>query len=113
MSALAIIEAAKSEGLIVNLSQSGSLKVVGDQETVDRWRTRLKEHKAEIVASLIRIAKTPSWCSRQCEHYHRLEIPTLGVMQWCCSETDDRHWRRDRIDLMPGCPLKNGGESYE
>ena len=34
MSALSIIEAATAEGLVVDLSQSGSLKVVGDQETV-------------------------------------------------------------------------------
>jgi len=44
----------------------------------------------------------PSWCNTRCEHYHRLDVPDLGTMQWCCHETDATHWRRNRIDSMTG-----------
>ncbi|MGD9506464.1 MAG: hypothetical protein AB7W37_16270 [Syntrophobacteraceae bacterium] len=46
----------------------------------------------------------PEWCNARCEHYHRLDVPDLGTMQWCCHETDATHWRRNRIDSMTGCP---------
>jgi hypothetical protein len=55
----------------------------------------------------------PNWCNTSCDHYHRLEVPDVGTMQWCCSETDDRHWRRSRLDLMTECPIKSGGDSHE
>jgi len=114
MSALAIIEAASTDGLVVNLSQNGSLEVVGEQQVVDRWRTRLKQHKAEIINLLSResggvVTATrptlPNSCNSRCEHYHRLELPDLGAVEWCCFDQDERHWRRMRIDTMNGCPL--------
>lgn len=43
----------------------------------------------------------PSWCNTtHCESYHQAD-----GMQWCCRETDERHWRRDRIDAMNECPM--------
>jgi hypothetical protein len=114
MNALAIVEAATAEGLIVDLSQNGSLKVVGDQETVDRWRPRLKQHKAEIInllnakpGGVVKATRPtlPSWCNSMCKHFHRLDVPEVGILQWCCQEEDSTHWRRDRIDCMSDCPL--------
>ena len=49
MKAQAIIDAATAEGLVVDLSQNGSLKAIGEQEVVDRWRPVLTQHKAEII----------------------------------------------------------------
>jgi len=115
MSALSIIEAATAEGLTVDLSQSGSLKVVGEQETVDRWRPRLKQHKTEIInflnakpggAVTATRPTLPSWCNSRCEHRHRLELHDLGAVEWCCFEQDATHWRRVRIGSMNGCPVK-------
>jgi hypothetical protein len=123
MNALAIIEAATADGLAVDLSPTGSLKAIGAQETVNRWRPLLKQHKAEIVNLLSKepggaIEATrptvPSWCNPRCGCYHRLEVPDVGTQeanatqrnaQWCCQETDETHWRRDRLDTMSGCPL--------
>ena len=116
MSALAIIEAATAEGLTVNLSPTGSLKAIGEQKTVNRWRPLLKQHKAEII-NLLATDKpggateaarptVSSWCNVRCEHYHKLSIPDRGTMAWCCWEDDSTHWRRVRVDSMTKCPLK-------
>ena len=113
MNALSIIEAATAEGLTVNLSPTGSLKAIGEQEAVNRWCPLLKQHKAEIINLLSKkpggaIEATrptlPSWCNPRCDCYHRLELPEIGTMQWCCFEQDETHWRRDRIDTMKSCP---------
>lgn len=48
----------------------------------------------------------PSWCNSKCEHYHRLELPVTGEMQWCCWEMDEKNWQRSRIDMMTGCPMR-------
>lgn len=115
MNALAIIEAATAEGLVVNLSPTGSLKATGEQEAVNRWRPLLKQHKAEIINLLIGKAggvvtatrpTLPNWCNARCEHYHRLEVPDLPTVEWCCFEQDERHWRRGRIGTMKECPIK-------
>lgn len=116
MNALSIIEAATAEGLTVNLSPTGSLKAIGEQETVNRWRPLLKQHKAEII-NLLATDKpggaieatrptVPSWCNVRCEHFHKLSIPDLGTVLWCCWEDDSTHWRRVRVDSMTECPLK-------
>ena len=119
MSALAIIEAATAEGLTVNLSPTGSLKAIGEQETVNRWRPLLKQHKAEIINLLATDkpggaieatrSSVPSWCSARCEHFHKLSIPTLGTVLWCCWEEDSTHWRRLRVDAMNSCPMEVRG----
>lgn len=116
MNALSIIEAATAEGLTVNLSPTGSLKATGEQETVNRWRPLLKQHKAEIInllatekpGGVIEAARpaVPSWCNNHCEHYHRVETPDLPTVEWCCFEQDERHWRRARIGTMSKCPEK-------
>lgn len=116
MNALAIIEAATADGLVVGLAPGGSLKAVGEQEVVDRWRPLLKQHKNEII-NLLATDKPggateatrptlPNWCNARCEHYHRLEVPDVGTMQWCCWEDDIKHWRRERIDTMSKCPVE-------
>lgn len=105
MNALAIVEAATAEGLVVELSLNGSLKAVGEQEVVDRWRPLLKQHKAEIVILLSGV-NLPNWCRADCDHYHRLEVPDVGTMQWCCQDDDYRHWRIARINRLSHCPLK-------
>jgi len=115
MNALAIIEAATADGLAVDLSPTGSLKAIGEQETVNRWCPLLKQHKAEIINLLSKkpggaVEATrptlPSWCNSRCDCYHRLELPEIGTMQWCCFEIDKTHWHRDRIDTMRGCPME-------
>ena len=115
MNAPSIIEAATADGLVVDLAQSGSLKAIGAQETVNRWRPLLKQHKAEIINFLkakpggaVEAARPifPSWCNIRCEHVYKLTIPEIGTMQWCCLERDETHWRRDRIDRMKECPME-------
>ena len=125
MSALAIIEAATAEGLVVDLSPTGSLKATGEQVVVERWRPLLKQHKAEIInllsvkpggveqatrPSTCPAAPTPrkgtppwpplaSWCKPDCDRLHLSD----GVA-WCCNEVDERHWSRRRISSMESCP---------
>ncbi len=110
MNGASILEAVTSEGLVVTLAESGSLKVAGEQEMVNRWRPLLKQYKAEIIRLLSKQSgdapTLPSWCNSRCEHFHRLEVLDLGTMQWCCQEMDETHWRRLRIGTMTGCPLQ-------
>lgn len=48
----------------------------------------------------------PSWCNAGCEHFHRLTVPDLGTLLWCCWETDSTCWRRVRVETMNKCPLR-------
>lgn len=115
MKAAEIIKAATAEGLVINLSPGGSLKAIGEQDVVDRWRPLLKQHKAEII-NLLATGKpggaieatrptVPTWCNAGCEHFHKLVVPDLGTVLWCCWETDPANWRRLRIDALAGCPM--------
>ena len=112
MNAAEIIRAVKAEGVVVALSPSGSIKAVGNESVLNRWRPALKDHKAEIIQLLKKepggqtARPFPSWCNQSCEHYHRLELPDLEMVQWCCQETDSTHWRWSRLDRMTCCPNK-------
>jgi len=114
MTAAGIIQAAKAEGLIVTLSPGGSIKAIGEQSAVNRWRPTLKEHKAEIINLLTRqpggMQPTrpafPEWCNPHCESFHRLELPGLDMVQGCYQETNSTHWRWSRLDKMKNCPNK-------
>lgn len=46
------IDKAISEGLILTLSDDGNIKVVGDQNIIDKWLPLLREHKTGIVELL-------------------------------------------------------------
>jgi hypothetical protein len=118
MNAQSIIETAAVEGLVVDLSPTGNLKVGGDKGVIARWTPVLKQHKTEIVDLLSkkqvslksRMPPIPEWCNSSCEHFHRLDVPEVGLMQWCCHEEDEIHWRRVRIDKMTGCPERKKTE---
>lgn len=53
MSAAEIIQAARWDGVGITLSSVGTLKAAGEQTAVNRWRSILVEHKAEIVTHLM------------------------------------------------------------
>lgn len=52
MSAATIIEQAKQDGVILVLSESGSVKVTGDQSAIARWLETIRENKPGIIATL-------------------------------------------------------------
>ena len=54
MNAAAIIERAAADGVVVALLPGGKLKIrtTTGQETIDRWRPVLRQHKAEIIKLL-------------------------------------------------------------
>jgi hypothetical protein len=76
MNALKIIETATAEGLVVDLSKNGSLKVVGDQETVCRWHSRLKQHKTEIINLLSRKTGGEVESARPLPKEYRINCPS-------------------------------------
>jgi hypothetical protein len=47
-----IIHKAQADGVMLTLSLSGTIKARGDGVAVNRWLTVVREHKAEIIASL-------------------------------------------------------------
>ena len=49
MTAVEIVLAARGEGVIVALSPSGSIKAIGEQSAVNRWRSILSGNKTDIV----------------------------------------------------------------
>ena len=52
MTPTTIINDAKSEGVILALSASGSIKATGDQDHVNKWLPLIREHKISIIALL-------------------------------------------------------------
>ena len=108
--ATALLRSAESQGIILWV-EGGHLRYKARQPVSDGFKDRIKEHRAEIIKLLSRgetdstPSTLPEWCDTRCEHYHRLDLPVIGTMQWCCWEKDERHWRRDRIDGMGGCPM--------
>lgn len=62
MTPATIIQEAKSEGVKITLSASGSIKAIGDQSAVSRWLPIIKESKPAIIAMLSDAANdSPSW----------------------------------------------------
>jgi hypothetical protein len=53
MTPATIIQQARKDGVILTLSNSGTLKASGDSETVDRWLPVIRGCKPEIIAALI------------------------------------------------------------
>jgi hypothetical protein len=52
MNPATIIRQAKSEGLVLSLSESGGIKFEGNQQAAEKWKPVLREHKAGIVEAL-------------------------------------------------------------
>jgi hypothetical protein len=52
MTPAAIIQKARADGVTLVLSPSGTIKVAGDREAVNRWLPIIREHKNEIVNEL-------------------------------------------------------------
>lgn len=54
MNATEIIEQAATEGVILELSQTGAIKATGDQSLVDKWLPIIRDYKPAIVCELQR-----------------------------------------------------------
>jgi hypothetical protein len=52
MNPLAIIRAAQDDGVVLSVSTSGNLKVLGDQDVVNRWLPALRGHKMGLLRAL-------------------------------------------------------------
>jgi len=109
-----ILRSAESLGIELWV-EGGQIRYKARQPVSDGFKSRIRQHKAEIINLLSRepggvVTATrptlPSWCNSRCEHRHRLELPDLGAVEWCCFEQDANHWRRVRIGTMNGCPMK-------
>lgn len=72
-----IINDAKSEGVILALSVTGSIKATGDQEHVNKWLPVIREHKISIVALL-------SEAANDTEH----DVDILACFAWLIHFTD-------------------------
>ncbi len=110
MNAQAIIEAAAAEGLIIELSQSGSLKVRGEKQVVNRWRPLLMQHKADIINLLSKkpggaVQAThpalPRWCRIDCPGLETILLPNEGEVAGCVNPFTES-WRR--LSWMKDCP---------
>lgn len=56
MTPAAILELAAADGVHLSLSTTGTIKVSGEQATVNRWLPIIREHKPVIVAELTQAA---------------------------------------------------------
>jgi hypothetical protein len=107
MTPIEIIQAANGDGVLVYLSDTGTIKATGEQEAIDRWRDILRENKAEIVQHLAgRVDPAPTlppWCRAGCPHREMIE----GVGVGCVRVLTDGPWQEEwrRLDAMAACPL--------
>ena len=62
MNATEIIESMTSDGLSLSVSEEGNLKILGDQDTVNKWMDTIRENKSAILAELDTSGKS---CQRQ------------------------------------------------
>ena len=105
----AIIEAAGAEGLIVELSESGSLKVRGKKKVINRWQPLLEQHKANIINLLKKpggVVPTtrptlPRWCRIDCPCLEMIPLPKEGKVAGCVNPFTES-WRR--LSWMTECP---------
>lgn len=113
MTPFEIIETAKSEGVLIYLSDTGNIKASGEQGAVERWRDILRENKAGIIGLLTGQVMAvsadlapplPSWC--------RIGCPSLdvisGVGPGCIRSLADGPWREEwrRLNTMATCPKR-------
>ena len=54
MNAAEMIEQVAAEGVILALSQTGTIKATGDQSAVDKWLPMIRDYKLAIVCELQR-----------------------------------------------------------
>ena len=59
MTALAIIQAARLDGLRLSLTPARTIRAGGPREAVVRWETKLRQHKAELLRLLTSPPITP------------------------------------------------------
>ena len=104
MNAAAMIKSAAADGLTVGLSAAGKIKATGRRAAVNRWRPLLREHKVDII-KLLRGATLPQWCSPDCRHLHRVELPKQTPVLACYRVESPTRWAWVRLDKMDGCPL--------
>ena len=122
MNAQVIIKAAATEGLIVNLSQSGSIKVRGKPEVVNRWQSLLKQHKEDIINLLSKESggpvpaiqpALPRWCRIGCPGLETIALPNEGEVAGCVNPVTES-WRR--LSWMTECPAierSSKGQTYQ
>ena len=60
MSALDIVKRIESDGVRLALSDSGTIKAVGDGAAVNRWLPTIRERKSEIIAALQQAENDPA-----------------------------------------------------
>ena len=56
MSALTLIENMVAAGVQLTLSESGSIKATGDSAVISRWLPTIRDHRAELIEALRRMA---------------------------------------------------------
>lgn len=119
MTAMEIIEAASAEGLVVDLSPTGSIKAFGEQEVVNRWQSLLKQHKAEIIGLLCTVQdcesqatrqRIPCWCLPGCIGLEYIFLPKEGEIAGCVNPFTDS-WCR--LDLRDRCVALSIGNPKE
>lgn len=76
---------------------------------VDRWRPRLKQHKAEIInllsgkpgGAIEATQSLPHWCRTDCPGLENIDLPNEAEVAGCVHPATGS-WRR--LDWMDGCP---------
>jgi hypothetical protein len=59
-----IIQAATADGVTLALSPTGTVKVRGRPDALDRWLPALRAHKPEVAALLSDLAEIDRWLDR-------------------------------------------------
>jgi hypothetical protein len=101
MKPAALIREAQADGVMIELSPAGTLKVAGRAEVVHRWLPRLCQHKTEIVEALKPSGPPEEPLSPEGEAAIRRWLDEIG-------ETD----REIIEDLIERCRRDFGAQDY-
>ena len=103
MSAATLIHEAEKDGLRFTLTPLQTIKLTGPKEAAERWAPRLREHKAEIVASLAALS-TEAANEDESEESRIFWSNLIDRIHWCdflihelCDVRGDDQARRDDL----------------
>lgn len=102
MNPVAILKQSASDGVILSLSATGTIKATGNQEDIEKWLPVIRENKSSIVAALSAAENNPpaplsdddeeailAWLN----HIGETDPPTIGeVIDRCRSDLEARSY---------------------
>ena len=82
MNTIELITLAEKDGLRLNLSTNGKIKIVGNESSLNKWQPRIQEHKPKII-EILKLA----------DDFEALYAHLAPKYQW--DDSDYQAWKSD------------------